>query len=428
VIGAVVTAYDIGAPRTVSGAFSLLTIEDFASPEHRMIWGAMSTLQARGAPIDETSVSLEMRRAGDQWPGVSTAAPKRYHGLGVVGYLAALSECSVANVDYHTGQLREMRGRAMAAELGQAIAAGSEGKDFAASIAERADALRELVAYGAGTSMQTPQEAVEAYWESHREDHAGLQYGWPSVDRRVEPMRPGDFIMIAGRPSMGKSVFAGNVARYNLEQGKRVAIFSLEMPTAQIEARWIAADQGIQLGRALRPADPEACERAALGAAKLRMLDFGICDISGLTVPQMESRIRQEHARKPFDLAVIDYLQLVSPTDPKAPREQQVAAMSKGLKVLARNLKIPVLCVCQLNRGPESRSGRDRRPMLSDFRESGSIEQDVDFALMLYREHYYDKEADPESAELLVRKQRNGDPCEIPLRFQGPFARFLESF
>ena len=256
---------------------------------------------------------------------------------------------------------------------------------------------------------------------------AGMSTGLADLDAKTCGLMPGDLVIVAGRPSMGKTALALNIAEnVAVEQGKAVVIFSMEMQAKQLGQRSVASIGSIELN-ALRTGklDKEAFSHMSFAVGKLYQSKLAIDDRAGLSIQQMRSRCRRV-CRKfgGLDLVVVDYIQLATASLGKnSNREQEVSAVSRGLKGLAKEFNCPVVALSQLSRKVEDRA--DKRPLMSDLRESGAIEQDADVILMMYRDEYY-KPGSPDKgiAEIHVAKQRMGETGIVPVLFQGQFSRF----
>jgi replicative DNA helicase len=275
----------------------------------------------------------------------------------------------------------------------------------------------------------------------------GVDTGYAELNKMTTGFGKGDLVIIAARPAMGKTSFALNMVQNLLDKGKGVAFFSLEMPAEQLMLRLLSVQTSIQLQR-LRVGDMNPQEYKQLNDAvdKMRHSKLFVDDHGSINIHQLRSKLRKLKSRHPeIEVAVIDYLQIMNGTGGKD-RHLEVSEISRGLKMLARELGIPIVALSQLNRGLESRS--DKRPMLSDIRESGSIEQDADIILFVYRNDVYlykeekerEKEAisagkefiskyvekEEEEAEIIIGKQRNGPTGHVKLMFQKKFTRFVD--
>jgi replicative DNA helicase len=255
----------------------------------------------------------------------------------------------------------------------------------------------------------------------------GVATGFVDLDRIVGGLQPGNVIVVAARPSMGKTALALGVAEHAaLSQERSVAIFSLEMSGDELIQRLLASTAIVDAGRirAGRLA-PEDCSRIGRAADRLSAARLFIDDSEGVTVGEMRSKTRRLKSREGLDLLIVDYIQLMEGTRARRDenRVQELSTISRGLKMLARDLEVPIICVSQLNRAPDART--DKRPMLSDLRESGAIEQDADLVLMIYRDDYYDDASEEKGiAEVNVAKNRHGPTEKVKLTFRGSYAKF----
>ena len=257
----------------------------------------------------------------------------------------------------------------------------------------------------------------------NRADYLGISTGYSDLDRTITGLNKSDLILVAARPGMGKTAFALNIAANVALRGKKtVAVFSLEMSREQLMNRLFAAEGGIDSRKLLTgELSTEDWGKVAdlspiFGASSLYM-----DDAAGITVAEMKAKMRRV---RDLGLVVIDYLQLMSSSRRSENRVQEVSEITRSLKIMAKELNVPVITLSQLSRGPDSRS--DHRPMPSDLRESGSIEQDADIVLFLYREAYYEKEREDQSeTECIVAKNRHGETGKIDLRWDGCYTRFF---
>ena len=257
----------------------------------------------------------------------------------------------------------------------------------------------------------------------NRADYLGISTGYGDLDRMITGLNKSDLILLAARPGMGKTAFALNIAANAALRGKKtVAIFSLEMSREQLMNRLFAAEGGIDSRRLLTgELSTEDWVKVAELSPQFGGAPLYMDDTAGITVAEMKAKLRRV---RDLGLVVIDYLQLMSTGRRSDNRVQEVSEITRSLKVMAKELNVPVITLSQLSRGTESRS--DHRPMLSDLRESGSIEQDADLVLFLYREAYYEREKEDQSeAECIIAKNRHGETGSISLRWDGRFTRFF---
>ncbi|MDX1648307.1 MAG: replicative DNA helicase, partial [Myxococcota bacterium] len=262
-------------------------------------------------------------------------------------------------------------------------------------------------------------------------DLTGLPTGFDDVDEMTGGLQPGELIIVAARPSMGKTAFALNVAQNvclheNGGEKRRAAIFSLEMTTRSLVLRLLSSEARIDFST-LRKGFLAMSDFRRLTQAgdRLSGAEIWIDDSGQATILEMKAKARRLHAEHGLDLVVVDYLQLASADGRRDRKDLEIAEISRGLKALAKELEIPVIALSQLNRGPEQRDPDKRRPILGDLRESGAIEQDADVIAFIYRDVVYNKETEhPELAELIIAKQRNGPTGTVKLRFEGRYALF----
>ncbi|WP_425481814.1 replicative DNA helicase [Anaerotalea alkaliphila] len=253
----------------------------------------------------------------------------------------------------------------------------------------------------------------------------GISSGFLDLDYKTAGLQPADLVLIAARPSMGKTAFALNVAQHAaIKEGKSTAIFSLEMSKEQLVNRMICSEAMVDAQK-VRTGNLEDEEWTKLlrGAAILGESPIFIDDTPGITVGEMKAKCRKLKLEKGLDLVLIDYLQLMSGSGRSDSRQQEISEISRSLKSLAREVGAPVIALSQLSRACEARA--DHRPMLSDLRESGAIEQDADVVMFLYRDEYYNPDTDAKNqAELIIAKQRNGPTGTVDLVWMGQFTKF----
>ncbi len=255
----------------------------------------------------------------------------------------------------------------------------------------------------------------------------GLSTGFSELDFKTSGLQKSDLVYIAARPSMGKTAFALNLAQHAAtRENASVAIFSLEMSKTQLMQRMLCAEGLIDLSK-VRTGELDEEEWQVLADASMRLYGtkIHIDDTAGQTIADIRSKSRRLKAEAGLDMVLIDYLQLMSGRGRSENRQNEISEISRGLKALARELNCPIVCLSQLSRAPDGRP--DHHPMLADLRESGSIEQDADVVMFLYRDYYYDKEnANPNMAELDIAKQRNGPTGRIQLTWRPEFTRFMD--
>lgn len=253
----------------------------------------------------------------------------------------------------------------------------------------------------------------------------GLTTGFLDLDKKLNGLQKSDMIIVAARPSMGKTALALNIAQNAaIKADATVLVFSLEMAKERLGERMLAAESRTDLSKIKTGAlEQKDWERMQIALDRLARTNLIIDDTAGMSVMEMKSKCRRLKAEKGLDLVVIDYLQLMEMKGRNESRNQEIAALSRAIKQMAREMECPVIVLSQLSRGPESRT--DKRPMMSDLRESGQIEQDADVIFLLYRDDYYNKESDKANiCEVIIAKHRNGETGTVELMWQPQFTRF----
>lgn len=401
---------------------------DFYSDANRRIFQAMCSLYEQGSPIDLTTVYTRLQ---DQ---------NLLDKTGGIAYLTQLADAAVTSANTMT-YIHMIHNKAITRQMIEA-AEGIAAKGFegAEDIDDYLDASEKAILNVSRNrragEFKTPPQLVAGLLDQIRqmsENHSeitGLKTGFRDLDSTVHGLQRGDMIVVAARPSMGKTAvslnLALNVASYNRDGA--VAIFSLEMSAEQLEMRLLGARSKVKLemlktGRLTNDNWNQVNE----AASQLSQLPIYIDDTPGVKVPEIFSKCRRLQAEHGLNLILIDYIQLISGSGNRngESRQQEVSEISRSLKALARELNVPVIALSQLSRTVEQRE--NKRPMLSDLRESGAIEQDADIVMMLYRESYYDEaakqeadEAGSERLEINIAKHRNGAVKKIYLAFEGP--------
>jgi replicative DNA helicase len=404
--------------------------DDFYRPDHRIIFDAIGQLATQGKPCDAVTVSEQLERTG------------QLEASGGLAYLATLARDTptAANVRAYADIVRERSLLRQLLNAGTEIAASvfnnegetarelvdsAEGRVFA--IAEQGTRGRSEGAVSVSSMMQGLIDKIDD-WHNNPDGLRGLPTGFDEFDRKTGGLRAGDLVVVAGRPSMGKTTFAVNMAEYAaLKSGVKasVAIFSMEMPSEQLMTRMLSSIGRVSLShiRSGKISD-EDWPRITGAAGQLGEAKIFIDETPGLTPTELRARARRVSREHGLGLVVVDYLQLMQVPGTKENRATEIAEISRGLKALAKELKVPVIALSQLNRGVEQRV--DKKPVMSDLRESGAIEQDADMILLIYREEVYDKNTTKKGiAEIDLAKHRNGETGTFLLTFQGQYSRFI---
>lgn len=401
-----------------------LSSEDFYKPAHGHVFAAVSGLYARGVPADPVTVADELRRDGllEAIGGPATLISLQA-GTPSIGNASRYARI----VEEHALLRRLIRAGGDVCELGYSLPS-----DVTEAV-DRAEALLFDVAQNRVTQSISPLVDVLSRQLDHLEALAergqqitGVPTGYMDLDRRLAGLQPSNLVVIGGRPGMGKTSLALGIASHAaMEVGAKVLVFSLEMSERELGQRLLAAEARVDSTR-LRNGDLSGNDWTKLSQAVGRLSDapISIDDNPHLTVMELRAKARRHKSAHGLDLIIIDYLQLMAGRAGAENRTLEVSEVSRGLKLLARELDVPVVALSQLSRGLESRA--DKRPMLSDLRDSGGIEQDSDVVIFCYRDEFYNAESpDRGTAELIVAKQRNGPTGTSRVAFLNHYARFV---
>jgi replicative DNA helicase len=434
---------------------------EFVSPEHfysdanRRVFEAITDLQATSRPVDVVSVATWLRDR------------ERLQQIGGTPYLAQLTDATpaVAHVAAHARTVREKWRLRQLISSCQRIAAEGYGDcgDVQLFIDQAEQAIFDIARVPEATAVRPVKDAIHSAFDiivaasKRGEGITGIPTGFTGVDRKVAGLHNGDLYIVAARPGMGKTAFVLNVALNvaiprriataepddpygagEVEQpGYGVAFFSLEMPREQLASRLLASEARVDASR-IRSGQVRNDDWNKLtdAAARIGRLPVWLDDTPALTLLDLRAKIRRLQAdigrgggdgppAERLGLVVIDYLQLMQGRRDAGSREQEISELSRGLKQLAKEMQVPVIALSQLNRSVETRTTKDKRPQLSDLRESGAIEQDADTIFFIYRDEYYFPESpDRGVAELIIAKQRNGPTGKVKVRFSPEFTRF----
>ena len=410
-------------PVALLGVMEKLEEQDFYLDQHRIIFGACLTLQQRGSAADLVTVTNHLREEG---------LLERVGGpVAVSSLVDALPD--VANVTHYADIVFD---KAVKRRLMQAarsiLETCSVDKGEAKAAVEAAQKQVYSIAEGTlGGGLEpiaklTERELVAI--EKAQETHSaltGVDTGFYDLNDKTGGLQNTDLVILAARPAMGKTSLGLNICAHAAIRGKKkVAVFSLEMSAEQLVRRLLASEARVDQQRLTRGyLSRNDWPKLTAAAETIKQADLWIDDTPGITVMELSAkarRLKQEHG---LDLVMVDYLQLMSGGRSVSSRTEEVSSISRGLKGIAKELGVPLLVLSQLSRRPEQR-GSDRRPQLSDLRESGSIEQDADVVMFIVRPSVYDPEADEREAQLVIAKQRNGPTGDIDLVFQKEFTRF----
>jgi replicative DNA helicase len=405
-------------------AIDILNSDDFYSDQNRFIFNSLIELYNRSIPVDIVTMTDYLKDTG------------QLEKTGGVGYISSLLEevPTSANIEYYA-RIVEQKSllRKLIRAAANVISLGHSADKDAYEIIDEAEKLIFDVTERKGIRgyfsinevIKDSITAIEKLF--HRGDnYTGLPSGYKELDDLTSGFQKSEFIVIAARPSVGKTAFALNIAQnVGVDQKKNVAIFSLEMSKEALVQRMLCSEARIDSQR-LRKGLLKTEEWGPLttAAGKLAESNIFIDETPGISDMQLRAKARRIQSRHGLDLVIVDYLQLMSSIRKKEGRTQEISEISRSLKSLARELDIPVIAISQLSRAVETR-GKDRRPILSDLRESGAIEQDADVVIFLYRDELYNPNTDKKGlAEVIIQKQRNGPTGTIELRFFKEFTRF----
>jgi replicative DNA helicase len=409
----------------------LMTDEDFYRQEHRLIFRQIVRLSEQAKPVDVITVAEALEISGE------------LDKVGGLPYLGSLAQNvpSAANIRRYGEIVRERSIMRKLAEVGSDIASSAynpTGRDAAQLLDEAESKVFEIAEAGSkGQQGFVPMppllsqvvERIETlYARDNPSDITGTATGFTDLDRKTSGLHPGDLIIIAGRPSMGKTALAINIAEnVAMDSNKPVAIFSMEMGASQLVMRMIGSvgklnQQDLRTGKL----QDDDWGRLTHALGKLNDAPIHIDESAALSSLDLRARSRRLHRQNNgLGLIVVDYLQLMSSNAGKASenRATEISEISRSLKALAKELQVPVIALSQLNRSLEQRT--DKRPVMSDLRESGAIEQDADLILFIYRDEVYNPDSPQQGkAEIIIGKQRNGPIGKVELVFRGEYTRF----
>ena len=395
----------------------ILQPDDFYREAHRIVYEAMVQLQNNDEAVDLVTLTEQLRKS------------EQLDKIGGLAFITQLANAvpTAANVVYHAKIVKEKAELRSLINAATAIASAAyEDNTDVENIMD--DAEKKILAVanrkngGAFESMKSivmrTFERINVLYES-KGGLTGISSGFKDLDKLTAGLQKSDLILVAARPSMGKTAFTLNIASYVGTHGGKVAFFSLEMSKEQLMQRMLCAEGGIDATK-LRTGqlDTQEWNKLVHVADTLSRAPIYIDDTAGITVMELRSKARRLKAEHGLDLIIIDYLQLMQgrPSKNGDNRQQEISEISRSLKALARELDLPVIALSQLSRSVESR--QIKKPMLSDLRESGSLEQDADIVMFLYREDYYDKDTENKNiTDVIVAKHRNGAVDTISLFF-----------
>lgn len=410
--------------KSISAAVEIVKAEDFYLAAAREIFAAAVELFNNNKPIDIVSISDELSKRD------------KLDAIGGSIYLANLA-AAVSTSEHAAYYAKIIKSKAVLRKLISASAgimksAYDDTEDLEKILDNAEQAIFDVSSSKESNDIVPVSDVVMEAYNSMVENAMnpsginGLDTGFEELNYRTGGLHGGELILIAGRPGMGKSSFAVNIAEHiAFKENKTVAIFNLEMPKVQIVNR-IMCSQALVDSHKMKSGEIEADDWVRIGRAvnKFYQAPMFIDDTATITVSEIRAKCKRLKQTHQLELIVIDYLQLMQAPGRVESRQQEISSISRSLKILAKELDIPVIALSQLSRNVESRS--DKRPMLSDLRESGAIEQDADIVMFLYRDEYYNKESEDKGvAECIIAKHRSGETSTFKLGWQGCYTKFL---
>lgn len=407
--------------KAIDRVVELVGPEDFFRDAHGQVFKAIAALHAKGTEVDAVTVADWLIKAGI------------YHDLGGNELLTELVAAVPhgANAEYYADIVRQRSDVRRVIEIGNKIASDGYSNMFASDdLIESAEqdifAIKDKTVQGVTIDSEPLMAETMARMDCRREGSmVGVPSGFEELDYMIRGLCPANLIIIAGRPSQGKTALALELMRRVAYRRQQVLFISLEMSRMELGDRLLSVESGVDAYKIYNPNTMRREEEDyVVGAAeRLSRMTFRIDDTPARTLSQIAGTARRERSRRGLELLVIDYMSLIDGKRQKGEsRQEEVAKISRGLKQIARELYIPVVCLCQLNRQSELRD--EKRPRLADLRESGQIEQDADAVLMIHRPEYYDGNDRPGEADLIVAKNRNGATGNVRLTFKKSCTQF----
>ncbi len=401
-----------------------MQVDDFYDPAHQVVAAAITSLVDDRKPVDPVSV----------WAQLQSAGSDRAFRDGVAG-LFTLSQqfMPLSSLDHYTSLVVEASRRRRLAAAATTLQSRAVNPSSGSALEIAADLQKELDALHQDSSNQdTPATSValdevlaEIEYIQQHGAVTGTPTGFPDIDAKLNGLRPGQMIIIAGRPAMGKSTLLSDWLRAAaFQHHKSVLMFSLEMSRPEVMLRLVAAEARIETTK-LQTGDLTDSEWERISAFYTRAAEarFGVDDSPGVTMADIRAKSRTWKTKHGLDMIAIDYLQLVTPSRRSESQQVEISEMSRQAKLLAKEFEVPVIVLSQLNRGSEQRT--DRTPQMADLRGSGSLEQDSDVVVLLHREEVYNPEQRVGEADVIIAKQRSGPTGIVPVVAQLHYSRFV---
>nr|WP_074351675.1 replicative DNA helicase [Proteiniborus sp. DW1] len=408
----------------IIAATEILKPSDFYKEAHREIYEAILEIYNRDEPVDLITLSDELKKRNT------------LDAVGGILYLADLSEAisTTANIRFYCEIVEEKSIlRRLISASNDIIAKGYEADEDINVIIDAAEKkIFEITQKRSSEGLDPIKEVLLESFSRieqmalNKSDLTGLTTGFIDLDQKTSGLQKSDLVLVAARPSMGKTAFSVNLSvNAALKGNASVAIFSLEMSKEQLVQRMLSSESHVELQKIINGRlDEEDWPKLLRAMGPLSQAKIFIDDTPGITLMEMKAKCRRLKMEKGLDLIMIDYLQLMSGEGRNENRQQEISAISRGLKGLAKEMDCPVIALSQLSRAPEIRA--DHRPILSDLRESGAIEQDADIVMFLYRDDYYHPDSEKKNiGEVIIAKHRNGPTGTVELVFMGEYTKFL---
>ncbi len=412
-------------PDALDKVVDIINENDFYKSAHKKIYLGITSLRQKNQPVDLLTITSWLRDSGD------------LDHIGGTSYLATIIDLtpSSANIIHYAEIVKEKSTLRRLIDTCSNIVERSYSQDFddidkflnesESGVFQIAEKSKKAGLIPASLIIKASLDRIE-YLYNQKAAITGLATGFTEFDKMTSGLQPGDLVIIAARPSMGKTAFALNIAQnVSLREKKSVAFFTLEMSQEQVMMRMLASEARVNLGDLRTGRVPDSFwPRLINVASKFSEAPLYIDDTSSISPYEVRAKARRLKAQKGLDLIMVDYLQIMDLKTKVESRERAVSEISRNMKALAKELSVPVVVLSQINRGVEGRN--DRRPMLSDLRESGAIEQDADVVAMIYRDEYYDRDSadNKGQAEVIIGKQRNGPVGVCKVAFLGQYGTF----
>ncbi len=406
-------------------ALETVRADDFYKAAHEEIFDCIVTLFNRNEPVDLVTLTEELRKRD------------KLSNVGGIPYLTGLSSSVpvASNVKHYAEIVSEKSTLRRLIRASEEVVSLGYDKDIQVPVLlERAQKNIYDISQYHGREGLIPirdvlRETFNKVEELYQSDKklTGMSSGFLDIDKKLNGFHPSDLILVAARPAMGKSAFALNLAQNAaIKEGSSVAIFSLEMSKEQLMQRMLSSESMVEINKIQTGSlNEKEWAKISRAMAPLSQAQIYFDDSPGITVTEMRSKCRRLNMESTLDLVLVDYLQLMQGGGRTENRQQEISAISRNLKIMAKELNCPVIALSQLSRAPELRS--DHRPILSDLRESGAIEQDADLVMFLYRDEYYHEESDKKGiAEIIIAKHRHGETGTVELRWEGSKQKFLD--